>query len=121
MHRFWGKVKKGKNRGKALGFPTANVRLHKEIPEGIYISMVKIAGKKHPSLTFIGIAKTFNDKEYLSESYILNFDQELYSKWISVELMQKIRSNKKFRSEKELVVQMELDKKEAEKFFNISR
>ena len=40
-----GKVKKGKSRGKFLGFPTANINLHKKIPEGIYASIVKLIVK----------------------------------------------------------------------------
>ena len=59
MFKFWGKVKTYARRGKTLGFPTANIDLHKNIPEGIYISQTKVEGKIHPSLTFIGKARTF--------------------------------------------------------------
>lgn len=117
MYKFWGKVKKGKNRGKGLGFPTVNINLHKYIPEGIYISLAKIAAKEYPSLTFVGIAKTFDETEFLSETFILDFNQDLYNKWISLKLVKKIRGNKKFKSEKELVAQMKKDKNQAEIYF----
>ncbi len=109
MYRFWGKVRTHSKRGKSLGFPTANVNLHKNIPEGIYISKTKLEGKEFKSITFIGVAKTFNEKNYKAEIYILDFNQNIYDKWISVELIKKIRGNKKFVSSEELVEQMKKD------------
>jgi len=50
MNKFWGKVRKHNQRGKKLGFPTANVNLRKKIPEGIYISQTKIGQNLFPSL-----------------------------------------------------------------------
>lgn len=118
MFRFWGKVKKGKGRGKDLGFPTANLNLHKKIPEGVYLSLTKINEKQIPSLTFIGSAKTFNEKKYQAESYLLDFSGSLYGKYISVNLFKKIRGNLKFKTVKDLINQMKEDKKAAEKFFS---
>lgn len=117
MHKFWGKVRKHNQRGNRLGFPTANVSLHTSIPEGIYVSKTKIEKDWHKSVTFIGAAKTFNEKSFHSETYILDFEKNIYGKWISVELLKKIRGNQKFKSAKELVWQMEKDEKEARKYF----
>lgn len=107
--KFWGKVRLHNQRGRKLGFPTANVNLSKKIPEGIYISKTKIDGKEYKSLTFIGRAKTFNEKKFHSETYILDFTQNIYGKWICVEILKKLRENKKFKSAKELIVQMTKD------------
>ena len=115
--KFWGKVRSHNKRGKRLGFPTANVNLNQSIPEGIYISLTKIKGGLYPSLTFIGQAKTFVEAAFLSETFILDFDQNLYNEWISVKLIKKIRANKKFKSEKELIEQMKRDKEEAINYF----
>ena len=115
--KFWGKVRKGKLRGRKLGFPTVNVNLRKDIPEGIYISKTKLEDIIYPSLTFIGKAKTFNGKTFQSETYILDFNKNIYSKWISVELLKKIRGNKKFNSAGELIQQMKKDVTIAETFF----
>ncbi len=112
-----GKVKKGKSRGKFLGFPTANINLRKKIPEGIYASIVKIDNKKYFAATFIGSAKTFNEREYKAESYILDFNQSIYGKWITVRLFKKLRGNKKFDSEQELIDQMKQDILTTRKFF----
>ena len=107
--KFWGKVRKHNQRGRKLGFPTANVNLSKKIPEGIYISKTRINRQEFKSLTFIGVAKTFNEKNYKAEIYILDFNQNIYNKWISVKLIKKIRENKKFNSADELITQMKKD------------
>lgn len=117
MYKFWGKVRKHNQRGKKLGFPTANVNLSKNIPEGIYISKTKIDNSTHPSLTFIGKVKTFNETKYHSETYILDFNKNIYGKRITVDLLKKIRENKKFNSVKDLISQMKKDEQKARKFF----
>ena len=115
--KFWGKVRTKSKRGKSLGFPTANVNLSKNIPEGIYLSITKVGGEKYYGLTFIGAAKTFNEKKIQAETYILDFNQNLYGKWISVEAIKKIRQNKKFSSSDNLINQMRKDEQEAREFF----
>lgn len=117
---FWGKVKKGKGRGKNLGFSTANIALHKNIPEGVYASRVTIADNVYPASTFIGSAKTFGEKEYKAESYILDFDKNIYGKWITIRLFKKLRGNKKFDSQQTLIKNMEQDVLATRKFFNKS-
>ncbi len=109
MDKFWGKVRKHNQRGKKLGFPTANISLSKNIPEGIYVSQAKIGNLIYPALTFVGKAKTFNEKTFQAETYILDFKQNLYGRWISIKLLKKIRGNKKFSSAKELIDQMKKD------------
>ena len=117
-YQFWGRVRRHNQRGKKLGFPTANITLHKNIPEGIYISTIKIAKKTYKSLTFIGKAKTFNENKIRSETYILDFSKNLYNQWITVELLKKIRANKKFKSAKDLIKQMKKDEQDARNYFN---
>lgn len=119
MYKFWGKVRTHNKRGKTLGFPTANINLNKNIPEGIYISKTKLQSLWHQSLTFIGSAKTFNEKRFHAETYILDFNQNIYNKWISVKLLKKIRGNKKFNSVKELISQMKKDEMMAKKYFGL--
>lgn len=115
--KFWGKVKTHNKRGKDLGFPTANVSLRKNIPEGIYVSKAKVDGKEYRSLTFIGVAKTFNEKKFHTETYILDFSKNIYGKWISVNLIKRIRQNKKFSSASDLVRQMKKDELAARRYF----
>jgi len=94
MYSFWGKVIHGKKRGKRLGFPTANVRLHKIIPEGVYVSKTKFDKKWHKSVSFIGTAKTFGAVEIFAETHILDFNCDIYGKWISVKLLKKCVAKK---------------------------
>lgn len=117
--RLWGKVRKGKGRGKRLGFRTANFSLRRPISEGVYISNTKIQGKVYPSLTFIGPARTFNETKSQVETYILDFDQSIAGRYISVRLLKKIRANKKFSSEEKLIKAMIRDEKIARKYFTM--
>lgn len=113
-----GKVRSGQKRGKALEFPTANINLHRKIEEGVYISHTKVEEKTYSSLTFIGAAKTFNEKKAKAESYIFSFNRNIYGKWVSIKLLKKLRGNKKFKSEKDLIVQMQKDKQIALEYFH---
>lgn len=119
MYVFWGKVRKANLRGKKLGFPTANINLTKDIPEGIYISKTKIENVLYPSLTFIGKVKTFNEKKFLAEVFILDFNKDIYGKWISVNLIKKIRNNQRFAAAEALAEQMKKDETEARKYFGL--
>ena len=112
-----GIVKKGKQRGRLLGFPTANISVDQNIPEGIYVSEVILNGANYKAATFVGIAKTLNENDYLLESYILNFDKNIYGEEMLVRIYKKIRNNKKFDSERDLVNQIKKDIDLTEKFF----
>lgn len=116
MYLFWGKVIHGKKRGKRLGFPTANLRLRKVVPEGVYVSKTKIDNKWYKSTSFIGAAKTFDAGEIFGETYIFDFNRNIYGKWISVRLLKKIRENKKFASEHELIKNIKKDIQEANEY-----
>src|ERR1700733_13277990 len=94
QYKIGGVVIHGDGRGKELGFPTANVALHKKLPEGIYVGTVTINGKLYHAASFVGSAKTFQRTEINLECYILDFDQDIYGKWITVRLYKKIRNNK---------------------------
>jgi len=117
MFSFQGIVGRGNERGKRLGFPTANIPLLQQVPEGIYLSRVRHDGMTHNALTFIGSAKTYGETNYQSETHILNFDRDLYGQNLSITLLKKIRDNEAFTTEYALIQQMEIDKKEAEEYF----
>lgn len=100
-----------------MGFPTANIALHTLIPEGIYLSSVFLKGKRYSALTFIGKAETFQNSVYQSETYLLNFNEDIYDEWMGVHLIKKIRENQVFISEEALIKQMKEDKRTAEEYF----
>ncbi len=112
-----GKVRHGKQRGVKLGYPTANIALPEPHPQGIYISNTLVEGNLLPSVTFIGSAITFGEEEVICETHILSFDKDIYNMVIEVELIKKIRDNKKFDTKEALIEQMEKDKEEAFQYF----
>jgi riboflavin kinase/FMN adenylyltransferase len=112
-----GPVKKGAQRGREFGYPTANVSLENHIPEGIYASQVVVGGQTYNAATFIGSAKTFGDKEYKSESYIFNFTKEIYGQEITIHLYKRIRGSEKFVDEKTLIKQIDQDVARVKDFF----
>lgn len=120
LYTLLGIVREGKKRGKNLGFPTANIALSEEIPSGIYISFTTLEGNQYPSLTFIGEAKTFEEDLYQAETWILDFNQDIYDKKIAITLLKKIRENQKFDSVALLLKQMKEDEKKARAWFTLS-
>ncbi len=118
LYSFSGVVIEGHKRGKKLGFPTVNMKLEKAIPEGIYVSKVEVRAIFYNSLTFIGAAKTYDETEVFAETYLFDFNEEIYGESVDVILLMKLRDNQKFESEEALREQMELDKAQALEFFN---
>ena len=116
LYVLQGIVIQGKKRGKIFGFPTANIPLDKDVPEGIYASEVILMDKVYPAATFIGAAETYNENDKKVESYILDFNQDIYNKKITVKLYNKLRENKKFTSEQKLVEQIKKDVEGVKKY-----
>lgn len=113
-YRIEGRVIHGKNRGTKLGFPTANLEKTGQfiIPKiGVYHTTAYIDNKAYDSLTNIGYNPTFNDDELTIESYILDFDEDIYGKVIYVDFIDYLRDDIKFNSPDELVEQMKEDVK----------
>lgn len=117
IYKATGRVVKGKMRGKGLGFPTANLATTYGTEEGIYVSQTIVDNQVFPSVTFIGKAKTFDENEVRVETHILDFDQDIYDKEITVELLSFIRPNKKFATVEDLILAMEGDKEKALAYF----
>ncbi len=111
-----GIVKRHLGRGRKLGFPTANLEVETKLEDGIYLATV--GPTELPALVFLGAAKTFGDTERKVEVYILDFDEDIYGEQIEVEILNKLRDNRKFRSEEELIKQMGEDEKQARQFFH---
>ena len=116
LKRNWsivGKVQKGKQLGKKIGFPTANIDIKDYIlaKPGVYVVKVQ----KLNSLNYIrGIANlgyrpTFNGKKVLLEIHLFNFSGNLYNKYLTVEFLKFIRSEKKFKNVDQLKKQINID------------
>lgn len=113
-----GTVVHGKGRGKELGFATANLLLEKEWNEnGTFLAYAIVNEKKLPALVFNGVADTFDDVGWTCEVHILDFGENLYDQELQVEILQKLRDNKKFESVEKLVEAIKKDIEEARMFF----
>lgn len=118
---FESEVLHGEERGRTMGFPTINQRLDEElvVPKfGVYASAVTVAGKDYPAVTNIGIRPTFILKKPLCETYIIDFDGDLYGQNITLKLLDYMREEEKFDSLEELAYAIENDKEKAVKAFN---
>lgn len=115
-----GKVISGASRGAKLGFPTANIELldNYVVPRtGVYKTFTKVDGKTYKSATNIGYNPTFNkvNKLLKFETYILDFNKDIYGKTIEVYFKKHLRDDIKFDNKDDLIYQMKLDIKEIEK------
>lgn len=117
-----GEVIRGDQRGRELGFPTANFRLDTTIHPayGVYAARVNIEGEKewHGAAVNIGIRPMFEIPEAEVESYIFNFNREIYGTTLRVQPVERLRSEAKFNSVEELKAQMEADCKQVQKILN---
>jgi riboflavin kinase/FMN adenylyltransferase len=114
---YSGTVKKSRGRGKKMGFPTANIEVASDAPEGIFVAWTTINDESYPSLFFIGSAKTFGERKKWGEAYLLDFGGELYGIEIHVKILEKLRESRGFDSEEELVKEMERDEERAREYF----
>ncbi len=109
-----GEIVKGKNLGKKIGFPTANINIKEEyklIPKtGVYIVKSVIEGVLYYGMMNIGNRPTINGKHQTIEVNFFDLDADLYGKIIKVELLKFLRDEQKFDSLDSLKLQLQLDK-----------
>ena len=117
-----GEVVTGNKIGRNLGYPTANLKPnneHKLIPaQGVYVSLIEVAGIVHKGMSNIGYRPTIDADRLTIEANIFNFDEDIYSKQITLSFVERIRSEQKFSSLAALQLQLNNDKLAAEQFFN---
>ncbi len=123
-HRIEGKVEKGDQRGRDLGYPTANITLDglHQPKYGVYAVIVDVrngphAGTYHGAAS-LGVRPTFGIKHPNLESYIFDFKGDIYGADISVALVDYIRTEEKFDDVDGLIARMDLDCAEARRILN---
>jgi riboflavin kinase / FMN adenylyltransferase len=115
-----GTVVAGKRRGRELGFPTANLQSENELlpPNGVYATTTTIDGVVHASLTNVGLRPTFGDTaKPIIEAYVLGFNGDLYGRPLRLGFVQRLRDERKFEDVDALRLQMEADRRRAERLF----
>lgn len=118
-HFLSGRVVRGQHRGKDLGFPTANLSTRTEVlpPDGIYATLLQRGAEVFASVSSIGVNPTFGEGPRTVESYILNFNENIYGETVKLSFVQRIRDEKKFSSVEALVTQIRDDVSRAENIF----
>jgi len=107
-----GRVIKGDQRGRTLGFPTANLAIAERrlIPaDGIYAVRVKLGDEWFGGAANIGVRPTFDNGARLVEVFVLDFSGDLYDQVIEVQFVKRLRAELKFDSVAALVEQMQRD------------
>jgi riboflavin kinase/FMN adenylyltransferase len=116
-----GVIIRGDRRGHAIGFPTANLHPHNRvIPRfGVYATATLLDGQWRRSITNIGVRPTFgSDTEPSIESFIFDFDGDLYGDVLRVRFLHRIRDERKFSGIDELKTQIERDTHRALNYFS---
>lgn len=107
-----GRVEKGFQRGRTIGFPTANLRPRTDLllPNGVYAVTVDLDGKTSVSgVANVGMNPTFGNNRRTIEAHLFDFSADLYGKRLRVNFIEHIRAERKFPSVPELVRQIQED------------
>ena len=117
-----GEVVHGRSRGSIIGYPTANIAENEnrtQLASGIYVTKIHIDKRSYLGITNVGAKPTFDEFNRTIETYILDFNKDIYGKTIKVEFFKKIRDIVKFSSVPALCNQMKKDEKATRDYFSI--
>ncbi len=121
-YSFSGVVVKGRQLGRTIGFPTANVQLSKNyklLPKnGVYGVKTHLRGRDYQGIMNIGNRPTVDGVGRTQEVHIFDFDDDIYGENLEVELLFFVRDEQKFDSIKDLIQQIETDCNEVKKKLN---
>ncbi|MCH5281045.1 MAG: bifunctional riboflavin kinase/FAD synthetase [Lachnospiraceae bacterium] len=119
-----GKVEHGKKLGRKLHMPTANLYPGEDKllpPKGVYFSNVILKGSAYPAITNIGSRPSVKDGERINaETYLLDFNKEIYGEQIKVELLHFRRAEARFPNEEALKAAVHENIREAREYFKLS-
>lgn len=116
-----GKVVGGVERGRVLGFPTANLSIDPNqalTADGVYATFAYLGSSPFPSATNIGTRPTFGKGNRSVEVHLIGFEGDLYGKELRLEFIHRLREERQFASPEELKYQIERDIKKAKEILN---
>ena len=118
-----GRVIHGWKRGRELGFRTANIALKRQVcpVNGVFAVQATVAGKQVFGVANIGNKPTFNGTRALLEVHLFDFAQDIYGQFMHVELIQKLRDEKKFETLTQLTAQIATDVAAAKQCFGLNQ
>ena len=114
-----GKIAHGDKLGRTIGFPTANISIHRKLSPvlGVYSVLIKLMSKTYTGVCNVGKRPTLGGSKTLLEVFIFDFDEEIYGEYLTVIFKQKCREEKKFESFDELKKQIKKDVEKSRLFF----
>ena len=115
-YRMAGRVRRGQQLGRRLGYPTANLALHRKVVPlwGVFAVRVSGAGLvDHPAVASLGTRPTIDGTEPLLEVHVFDHDGDLYGRYLDVDFVRRLRDERRFESLDALVEQMHRDAAEA--------
>lgn len=114
-----GRVVGGHRRGRELGFPTANVSTRAEVlpADGIYATLFQLRERQLLSVSSIGVNPTFGAGPRTVESFILNFNEDIYGEAVKLSFVKRIRAERKFDSVDDLIARIRRDVDDAKAVF----
>lgn len=117
-----GRVKRGHQRGRRIGFRTINIpapaRSRKK-DWGIYCSLVTIAGRVYPGVTHLGPAPMFRLRRPRCETHLLTIRHDVYGAKVKVRLLFKLREVEQFPTVRQLIKQIKHDVARAKQYFDL--
>ncbi len=116
-----GRVAPGQQRGRTIGFPTANVRLHRAVSpvRGVFAVRVHgLDGRTLEGVANLGTRPTVCGNETVLETHLFDFDRDIYGHYVGIEFCSKLRDEKKFESFEALKQQIQQDAEQARQFFS---
>ena len=121
-----GTVTKGRQLGRRLGFPTANLEVADDLPlaDGVYAARVEVGGRRYRALANLGTNPTLGTGgRRLLEIHLMGFEggESLYGREITVEMGCRLREERRFATLEELRRQMEADRAAVERTFETDR
>lgn len=115
-----GPVVRGAERGRTIGFPTANIAVAPDLalPKfGVYVTRAYVGESAYDSVTNIGQRPTFDEQRPTIEVHVLDFEGDLYEREMRIELLHRLRDERRFSGPDELVAQIQRDVAAAHKYF----
>jgi riboflavin kinase/FMN adenylyltransferase len=94
-----GRVVRGEQRGRTLGFPTANLHQRAGVllpADGVYAARARVDGHTWPAVLNIGVRPTFGTMRRTVEAHLLDFDGDLYGRWLTLGLIDRLRGEQRF-------------------------
>lgn len=120
-YRMSGRVVHGDQRGRLIGFPTANIYLHRKVSPLLGVYAVHVFGldrEPHNAVANIGVRPTVDGRKCLMEVHLLDFNEEIYGRHVQVAFLKKLRDERRFESVDALQQQIRKDVESAQTYFD---